>query len=152
MLNFLSDQYRRQWKNQNGLELESGVAMIWSKLTFFMLCCSTVRRMLRCILWLGTMWQYWTAWILPLLSTGRWQILTLFSSGTTMLKNACCSYTARVLVLPDIHICLQSSAVTIIGTNTSKSVKVHVPFETSTATVCISNWLFILLYYAWCRL
>ncbi len=85
--------------------------MIWSKLTSFMLCCSTVRKLLKCILWVGTMWRYWTARIPPLLSTGRWQILTLFSSHTTILKNVSCTYAPRVLVLLD----LQSSAVTIIG-------------------------------------
>ena len=72
----------------------------------------------------------------------------LFSSRTTILKNVSCSYAPRVLVLSD----LQSSAVTIIGTTPSKSIEVHVPFGPSAATVCISNWFFNLLYYAWCRL
>ena len=71
--------------------------MIWSKLTFALLCCSAVRRQLRCILWLGTMWQCWTARILPMLSTGRWQILMLLIQGTTLLRNVSCSYAGRVL-------------------------------------------------------
>jgi hypothetical protein len=72
------------------------VAITWSKLTSVMLCFSAVRRRLRCILWLGPMWQYWTARILPLLSTGRWQTLTLLSSGKALLRNVYCNYAARV--------------------------------------------------------
>ena len=97
--------------------------MIWSKLTSFMLCCSTVRMRLRCILWLGTMWQYWTARILPMLSTGRWQILTLLIQGINILRNVSCSYATRVLALPDLLTNLWSSVVIIIVTNPRKSVQ-----------------------------
>jgi hypothetical protein len=139
---------------------------IWSKLTSFLLCCSTVRRQLRFILWVGTMWQYWTTRISPLLSTGRWQILMLFSSGTTILKNIYCSYVARVIVLPDFHICLQSSVVTIIGTNTNKSVQVHMSFGPSTVslymilvlqlTICcmvqvVEHWMFSNTFVNYCE-
>ena len=125
--------------------------MIWSELTSFMLCCSSVRRRLRCILWLGPMWQYWTTRILPMLSTGRWQILMLLIQGTTILRNVSCSYAARVLALPDLLTCLRSSVVRIIVTNPSKSVEVRVPFGPSAAAVCIWYWFFILLYATWCR-
>jgi len=120
--------------------------MIWSKLTFALLCCSAVIRQLRCILWLGTMWQFWTAKILPMLSTGRWQILTLLIQGTTVQRNVSCSYAARVLALPDLLTCLQSSVVRIIVTNPSKSVEVHLPYGPSAATVCIWYWFFLSYY------
>jgi hypothetical protein len=123
MSSFLSHEYRLEWKKQKVLELWSGIAMIWSKLTSSMLCYSAVRRRLRCILWLGTMWQYWAAWILPMLSTGRWLILTLLIQGTTILRNVSCSYAAGLLALPDLLTCLWSSVVRIIVTNLSKSVK-----------------------------
>jgi hypothetical protein len=103
MSNFLSNE---EWKKQKVLELWSGITMIWSKLTSFTLCCSAVRIRLRCILWLGTMWQYWTARILPMLSTGRWQILMQLIQGTTIQRNVSCSYAARVACLTrfvDLH-------------------------------------------------
>ena len=125
--------------------------MIWSKLTSFMLCCSAVRRQLRCILWLGTMWQCWTARILPMLSTGRWQILTLLIQRTTTQRNISCSSAGWVLALPDLLTCLQSSVVTIIVTNPRKTFEVHVPFVPSAATVCVWHRFFILLYTACCR-
>jgi hypothetical protein len=46
-----------------------------------------------------------------------------------------CSYAAGVLALPDLLTCLQSSVVTIIAINPSKSVEVHVPFGPSPAAV-----------------
>jgi len=146
--NFLWDVYRWNWKKQNGLELQSGLALIWCELTSFMLCCSVVRRQLRCILWLGTMWQYWTARILPILSTVRWQILALLIQGTTIQRNVSCSYTARVLAIPDLLTSLQSSVVTIIVTNLSKSFAVYMPYGPSAAAVWMWCWFFILTL--WC--
>jgi len=46
-----------------------------------------------------------------------------------------CSYAARVLALPDLLTCLQSSIVTIIVINPSKSVEVHLPQGPSAAAV-----------------
>jgi hypothetical protein len=126
MSNFPSDEYRWKWKKQNGLELGSGLAIIWSKLTSFLLCCSAVRMWLRCILWLGTMWQYWTVMILPLLSTGKWQILTLLIQGKTIQRNVSCSYEARVDALPYLLACLRSSVVTIIVTAVATGSKTGV--------------------------
>jgi len=151
MSNFQWDEYRWKWKKQNDLEVWSELALIWSKLTSFVLCCSAVRMQLRCILCLGTMWQYWRARILPMLSTGRWQILMLLIQSTTILRNVSCSYAARVLALPDLLTCLWGSVVTIIVTNLSKSVEVHVSFVCSAATGCIWYWFFILVYAALCR-
>jgi len=145
MSNFPSDAYRWKWKGQNGLEFWSGLAMIWSKLTSFMLCCSAVQMWLRCILWLRTIWQYRTARIQRILSTGRWWILTLLIQGTTVLKNVSCSYAARVLDIPNFLTCLQSSVVTIIVTNLSKSDEVYLPYGPAASAVYMWCWFVIVI-------
>ena len=73
-------------------------------------------------------------------------MLTLFSSSTTVLKNVSCSYKTRVLVLPHFQICLQSCAVTIIGTNPNKSVQVLVPFGPS----AVSLYMILVLHLTIC--
>ena len=143
MSNFPSDEYKWKWKKQNGLELWSGLAMIWCELTSFILCCSAVRRRLRCIVWGGTMWQYWTARILPMLSTGRWHIWTLLIEGTTILRDVCCNNAARVFALQDLLTCFWIIIIIITVTNPSKSVEVHMPFWT---LCCCCLYMILVLY------